>query len=251
MKKYQKSGTYQDKTYRLLGSSTPLAYMLPIKNSRRYPLLWFDEEKGVNRALRYSVNQPTPFEDEQDGNAILEPIIFEDGMLTVPRENQVLQEFLYYHPLNGRSFEEVNPAKEAEEEVQIYEVEMEAMLKAKKLSIQQLEMISRVFFGADPSRMTTNELKRDLYVHVKRNPRGFLAALDDPDMEIDAKVRSIFDKGLLSFRNNNKEIWLNSPTSKRKLSAIPFGKDPVELMIAYFKTEEGIEVLKHVESVMD
>ena len=112
-------------------------------------------------------------------------------------------------------------------------------------------MISRVFFGADPSRMTTNELKRDLYVQVKRNPRGFLAALDDPDMEIDAKVRSIFDKGLLSFRNNNKEIWLNSPTSKRKLSAIPFGKDPVELMMAYFKTEEGIEVLKHVESVMD
>ena len=52
---------------------------------RRFPLLWFDEEKGENRALRYARNQKSPFEDEQDGNAIVEPVIFEDGFLRVPR----------------------------------------------------------------------------------------------------------------------------------------------------------------------
>ena len=52
--------------------------MLPSRNTKRYPLLWFDEDKGVNRPLRYAINQKTPFEDEQDGNAIVEPIIFED-----------------------------------------------------------------------------------------------------------------------------------------------------------------------------
>ena len=45
--------------------------MLPTSNSRRSPLLWFDEERGENRALRYASNQKSPFEDEQDGNVVL------------------------------------------------------------------------------------------------------------------------------------------------------------------------------------
>jgi hypothetical protein len=70
-----------DKHYKLKSQETPLAFMLPTKNSSRYPLMYFDEEQNVNRALRYARNQKSPFEDEQDGNAILEPIIFEDGFL--------------------------------------------------------------------------------------------------------------------------------------------------------------------------
>ena len=42
-----------------------------------------------------------PFEEEQDGNAIMEPIVFEDGFLNVDRTNQVLQQFLALHPGNG------------------------------------------------------------------------------------------------------------------------------------------------------
>ena len=89
MKKQQQ---YVDKTYRLTRDAAPLTFMLPVRNSRRSPLLWFDETKGTNRALRYGANQKSPFEDEQDGNVIIEPIVFEDGFLTVPRTNQVLQD---------------------------------------------------------------------------------------------------------------------------------------------------------------
>lgn len=249
MKRFD-SKSLTDKTYRLTGTSTPLAYMLPVKHSRRYPLLWFDEEKGINRPLRYATNQKTPFEDEQDGNAILEPIVFENGMLSVPRTNPVLQEFLYYHPLNGKSFEEVNKAKDAETEISHYELEAEAMIKARKLTTDQMETVFRVLFGGDPSRMTTSEIKRDIYVHVKQNPRGFLDALEDPDLEMDARVREMFEKNFLAFRNNQKDIYINTPTNKKKLLTIPFGKDPVDVSIAYFKTEEGIEILKHIESVM-
>ena len=95
MKKQQQ---YVDKTYRLMRDAAPLSFMLPVRNSRRSPLLHFDEDKGINRALRYAVNQKSPFEDEQDGNAIVEPIIFEDGFLRVSRTNQVLQEFLALSP---------------------------------------------------------------------------------------------------------------------------------------------------------
>ena len=75
----KKQAVLKDRTYRLLGATAPLSYSLNTRNSRRKPLLHFDGQS--NRALRYASNQQTPFEDDQDGNAILEPIVFEDGIL--------------------------------------------------------------------------------------------------------------------------------------------------------------------------
>jgi len=60
--------TPADRIYKLKGEVAPLSYTLPSRNTRRYPLLWFDEQNNVNRPLRYAVNQKTAFEDEQDGN---------------------------------------------------------------------------------------------------------------------------------------------------------------------------------------
>ena len=104
----KKTKKYVSKTYKLKSEATPLNYMLSSRNSTRFPLLWFDEDKGINRPLRYARNQKSPFEDEQDGNAILEPIVFEDGFLYVPKENQILQEFLSYHPQKDQVFQEVD-----------------------------------------------------------------------------------------------------------------------------------------------
>ena len=108
----KKHATPVDKVYKLIHSS-PLSFTIPSRSSRRFPLLWFDEVNNVNRPLRYAVNQKTPFEDEQDGNPLIEPVIFIDGMLSVARNNPVLQEFLYYHPMMGTVFAEVNYEKDA------------------------------------------------------------------------------------------------------------------------------------------
>ena len=108
--------------------------MLSSRHSARSPLLYFDEEEGTNRPLRYARNQKSPFEDEQDGNAILEPIVFEDGMLTVPKENQVLQKFLHLHPSNGNVFQEINKERDASAELEVVEMEIEAQIEAKKIT---------------------------------------------------------------------------------------------------------------------
>jgi len=82
-----------DKVYKLkIGN--PLSYTLASRNHPRFPLMWFDEKKQQNRPLRYAVNQKSPFEDEQDGNAIIEPIVFEDGFLSVQRTNPVKSKFI-------------------------------------------------------------------------------------------------------------------------------------------------------------
>jgi hypothetical protein len=238
-----------DKVYKLK-NGTPLSYTLASRNHPRFPLLWFDEEKNLNRVLRYSVNQKSPFEDEQDGNAVLEPIIFEDGLLRVPKNNPVLQEFLYYHPLRNVVFEEVDKEKDAAEEMEYLNYEADALIEARQLSIEQLETLTRVMFGKDPSTVSTAELKRDILVFAKLNPIEFLNILNDPMLKFQDKVRQFFENKLLQFRNNEKEVWFNTPTNKKKMMSIAFGEDPYEAVSLYLKSDEGIEAMKMLEVTM-
>ena len=99
MKKEEK-WEIKDRNYFLTNDMSPLTYTLSSRHSRRYPLLYFDEETGAQRELRYATNQNSPFVDEQEGTVTLEHIVFRDGVLMVPKEKQALQKLLsLYHPL--------------------------------------------------------------------------------------------------------------------------------------------------------
>jgi len=242
-----KSITPVDKVYRLkIGN--PLSYTLASRNHPRFPLMWFDEKNNVNRALRYCTNQKSPFEDEQDGNAIIEAIIFEDGFLRVPKQNPVLQQFLHYHPLNGVIFTEVDKEKDAASEVQDLDLEIEALVEARALTLEQLETLTRVMFGKDPSTVSTAELKRDILVFAKRDPKEFLNILNDPELKFQAKIRLFFENKLLVLRNGEKEIWFNTATNKKKMLSVPFGEDPYEMAGHFLQSDEGIDSLKMLEA---
>lgn len=240
----------KDRIYRLKRNAAPLTFSIPVRNSKSLPLLYFDEEQNVNRALRYARNQKTPFEDEQDGNAIIEPVVFEDGFLSVPRTNPVLQEFLHYHPLNGVSFEEVNHEKDAQKEMEALANEADALIEARQMSVEQLEIVGRVLLGKDVSRMTTAELRRDVLVYAKKDPVGFMNMINDPSLQASSSVRMFFEKGLLSFRNNNKEVWYSTPSNKKKMMNIPYGEDPYEMVMNYLQSEDGIDDLKMLENFL-
>jgi hypothetical protein len=244
----KKNTTPVDKIYKLKGKIAPLSYTIPSRNTKRYPLLWFDEENNVNRPLRYAINQKSPFEDEQDGSAIVEPIIFENGFLSVPKNNPVLQSFLHYHPLNGRTFIEMDNERDAAQEVESLSFEVDALIQARQLNLEQLETICRVLFGKDPARYTSAELKRDVLVYAKRDPRGFLSILDDPMLQLQSNVHVFFENKLLTFRNGHKEVWFNTNSNKKKMLTVPYGEDPYFSVANFLKTDDGIDVLKMLEN---
>ena len=239
--------TSVDKTYKLKSNATPISFTLPSRNTSRYPLLYFDEEQNINRPLRYARNQKSPFEDEQDGNFLLEPIIFDDGFLTVPRTNPVLQQFLHYHPLNGSAFIEVNKTVDAAKEVEDLNFEVDALIEARQLSIEQLEVVSRVMFQRDVTTVSTAELRRDVLIYAKKEPRSFLEILNDPLLKLQSNVQLFFSHNLLQFRNGEREVWYNTKSNKKKMMSIPFGEDPYETVALFLKSDEGIEVLKFLE----
>ena len=240
--------TPSDKVYKLKNGS-PLSFTLSSRNHPRFPLMWYDEKNNVNRALRYAVNQKSPFEDEQDGNAILEPVVFEDGLLYVPKTNPVLQQFMHYHPQNGIVFVEVNNEKDAAEEMEDINFEVDAMIEARKLTIDQIEIVYRVLFSKDPSKITSTELRRDILIYAKKDPKHFLNVIEDPTLKHQSKVRLFFDNGLLTLKNNGKEIWFNTNSNKKRMMTVPFGDDPYFAAAQYLQTDEGLDALKLLESV--
>jgi hypothetical protein len=249
--KKNKQPKFVDKSYKLLRGVAPLTYMLPTKHSRRFPLLHFDESTGVNRELRYARNQNSCFRDEQDKNVVLEPIIFEDGFLYVPKENQILQKFLHYHTLNGKTFTEINESKDAAAQVDALMVEADALVEAKKLSLEQLENVCRVLFNTDTSKVSTAEMKRDILVYAKNNPQDFLDVIKDPDLKLMGTVQRFFDNGLLGFRKSGKEVWFNTASNKTKLLNVPFGEEALDIVCQYMQSDDGVEVLEHLESLLD
>ena len=243
----KKNTTSVDKTYKLKSNATPISFTLPSRNTTRFPLMYFDEEQNMNRALRYARNQKSPFEDEQDGNFLLEPIIFDDGFLSVPRTNPVLQQFLHYHPLNGHSFVEVDKTVDAAQEVENLNFEVDALIEARQLTIEQLEVVSRVMFQKDVTNISTAELRRDVLIYAKKEPRSFLEILNDPLLKLQSNVQLFFAHNLLQFRNGQREVWYNTKSNKKKMMSIPFGEEPFETVALFLKSDEGIEVLKFLE----
>jgi hypothetical protein len=225
--------------------------MLATRHSRRFPLLWVDPKTGVNRELRYARNQASPFVDEQDGNAIIEPVVFEDGFLRVTKNNQILQKFLDVHPHNGIKFKELDKAKDAQEIVENINIELDAMIEARSLSIAQLETLTRVLFSKDPSRISTDEMKRDILVYAKREPQEFMSLINDPVLKLQATVHKLFEEGLIKYRNKNKEVWFNTKTNKTRMCTIPFGEDPIYIVSSFFQSDDGVESLKILEKILD
>ena len=241
-----KKSQYKAKSYRLKQGQSPLSYMLASRHSSRSPLLHFNEETGVNEPLRYARNQKSPFENEQDGNAILEPIVFEDGMLSVGKENQVLQQFLALHPSNGFVFEEIDKERDAAAELEWVEYELEAQIEAKKITkdISKLTQICRVLMGNAVENMTTAELKRDILVYAKNNPDDFLDTLNDPMLELMDDVYQFFNTSLLTLKNSGKDVYYNLPNNKKKMLTVPFGEDVNFIVASFMQSDDGLEVYK-------
>jgi hypothetical protein len=229
----------ESKTYKLINGLSPLTYTIRSRSSASRSLLWYDEANNVNRPLRYARNQKSPFEDEQDGNAILEPIMFEDGLLHVPKDNPVLQMFLHYHPDKGVIFDLVDTEKDAQKEIEDLNVEVDALIKAKSLTINEMESIARVVFNIDPDNLTSTELKRDILLYAKEAPAEFLEVMSDSTLSMQSTIHSFFSTGLLAFRKNKTEVFFNLKNNKSKMINIPFGQDPYDTVVRYFQSEEG------------
>ncbi len=236
---------YKDRTYILANNYEPLTYTIPVKHTSRYPLLWFDEEKGYNRELRYATNQKSPFVDEQKGSVTLDHLFFEKGVMIVNKNKPILQQFLSLHPQYSRTFYEYDKVIVADNQLENIEMEIEALNLAMSLDIDHLEAIMRVEIGSNVANMSTKELKRDTLLFAKRNPSLFVELATDDNVQLRNIGILATEKGLLSLSSDNRTF--SSGSNNKKLFTVPFDEHPYSALAAWFKTDEGLEVFKSIE----
>lgn len=236
----------KDRVYYLVSRKKPLILSIPSKHTQKRPLMWFDENLGYQRELRYATNQKSPFVDEQEGTATLEHIIFRDGTLFVPRAKQALQKLLsLYHPHRGSIYEELDAVKEASSDLDYMEMELYALNMAHDMDIDQAEAILRVEMGSGVNKMTSKEIKRDILLYAKRNPRTFIALAQDDNVQVRNFGIKAVEQGILNLGEDQRTF--NWASNGRKVMTVPFDENPYSALAAFFKTDEGLEIYKNIE----
>ena len=231
----------KDRTYFLKGGKKPLSYIIKSAN-----LYWFDEEKGYERELKYCANQKTCFVDEMLGDQRLEHIIFKSGVLIVPRSKTVLQKLLsLYHPHKNKLYREFKPEVKAASEVEIIEIEIDALNAAQNLDIDMAEAVMRVEAGSSVSNMSSKELKRDLLLYAKKNPKLFLELVNDENVALRNFGIKATEMGILKLSSDQRTFSWGS--NDRKLMNVPFDEHPYSALAAWFKTDEGMEIYSNIE----
>jgi len=234
------------RTYILTGNKSPLTLTITSKHTRRHPLLWFDPVKQEQRELRYATNQSSPFVDEQKGEATLGHITFRDGVLTVPKEDIALQKLLtLYHPMKNRRYKEHIPHRIAEDQLENIEWEIEALNVAFNMDIDAAEAIVRVEEGSKVNKMSSKELRRDLLLFAKRNPRLFLSLASDENVQLRNFAINAVENNIIYVSQDQRYVHWGS--NDRKLLTVPFDENPYSALAAWFKTDEGIDVYKSIE----
>ena len=231
----------KDRVYYLKGNKKPLS-----RSIRSTGVYYFDEEKGHERELKYCENQSTTFVDEMKGDQRLAHIIFRKGSLFVPKEKTVLQKLLsLYHPNKDKIYYEYKPSVLAAEEIDILEQQVEALVAARNIDIDMAEAIMRVEKGSNVSKMSSKELRRDLLLFARNNPKLFLELADDENVMLrNFGIRAV-ESGVLRLSSDQRNfIW---GSNGRKLMTIPFDEHPYTALAHWFKTDEGMEIYSNIE----
>lgn len=216
----------------------------------------YDPSTQSMRIIRYVKGESSIFADEQDFNdyARIERIEFNAkhyGVLTVPRENRQLLQFLAMTDYNG-SKQGRDTSKKALfrhiDEVAIYESNLETEMlidKAKSLALTcNHEDMMTIALGIDPIIKTEGReekaIRWDLLQRAKANPEAFIEVLNNPLTKKKALLREAENLGVIK-RTNNGMAWANGQT----FLIVPTGQN----VYNYFCAQKGVEIESVYESI--
>jgi hypothetical protein len=236
----------KDRIYYLKGNKNPLTLTIPGRHTKKHPLLWFDKETGKQKEIRYATNQDSPFVEDQKGECTLGHIRFMDGDLKVPKEKQNLQKLLsLYHPLKGRIYEEFSAVADAEDDLDLINIEIDALNLAREVEIDHAEAILRVELGSAVNSMSSKELKRDLLLFAKKNPALFINLVNDSNVQLRNFAIRATEAGIIVLSQDQRTFKWGS--NDRKLMNVPFDENPYSAFAAFLKTDEGVEIYKSID----
>ena len=154
----------------------------------------------------------------------------------------------FYHYIiqdRNKRFAELQPQAIAQDELIDLELEILALTAARDMEVEQSEAILRVEIGSGVSELSSKELRRDLLMFAKRNPKLFIELAKDDNVMLRNFGIKATEQGIVSLSQDQRTFQFGK--NKRKLFTIPFDENPYSALAAWFKTDEGVEVYKTIE----
>ena len=236
----------KDRMYFLMGSKSPLTLTIPGKHTRKHALLYFDEKTGKQRELRYATNQDSPLVDEQKGEVTMGHIRFSDGILNVSKTQQNLQKLLsLYHPLKNKIYQEYSAIENAEDELDVLDLQIDALNAARAMDIDHAEAIMRVEKGSAVNTMSSKEIKRDLMLFARNEPALFINLANDENVQLRNFAIRASELSIIMLSQDQRTFTWGS--TGRKLMNVPFDENPYSAFAAFLKTDEGVEIYKSID----
>ena len=240
----EKDWEVKDRTYKLRVGS-PLTWTIQTKHTRKKPLLWYDEEQNLNREIRYATNQKSIFVDEQDGYVTMGHVMFEDGMLNVPKSQTPLQKLLsLYHPQAENQWTELKPEAAVKSALAQEEDILDALNLVTELEEDNLIAILRTEHGSEVTTWTPSQVKRMGFAFAKKDPKLFTELVKDEEIQLRNTAILATEAGIVKLTNNNTTFVTKSG---KKLFTVPFDENPYQAFARWFKTDEGVDAYKSIE----
>jgi len=93
--------------------------------------------------------------------------------------------------------------------------------------------------------MSSKEIKRDLLLLARTKPVLFLELASDDSLQLrNIGIRAV-ERKIITLSNDQRTF--NWGETGRKLMNVPFDENPYSALSSWFKTDEGLDVLKSVE----
>ena len=92
--------------------------------------------------------------------------------------------------------------------------------------------------------MTSKELKRDAYMFARKNPKLFLEVAHDEDIKLRNLANRSVESGILKLTDDGTVFKF--ATNGKKVMTVPFDQHPYAALAQYFKTDEGVDLMKSI-----
>ena len=249
-----KQKDYKPTVYQLISKSKKKNGMpqYPIVSLMKAEDIIFDPETGENKKIRYVPGETSIYADEQSENAKMrEPIAFNNGYLFVDHTNPTLKNYLNLCNANGSNphriksksilFTVKDDEKSAQQKIEEVGSTMEAVQSALKMPVNELMGYAKVL-GIKIDR-SVDEVRWDMKVQAEKNPKGFLAGMNDPRTEMKQVLLMAEESGIIAMKGKSV-TW---SASGNTICIPPVGIKPLDKMVDYCSQGEGEQVYAEIE----
>ena len=237
--KKHKKETRIVKEYELLGQNGIMFLLKP------GPVSVYDESSDSIKSVRYIPQENSILVEDQTSKPIKRPIVFQNGKLFVNPNQPNLAKFLDLHPGNssngGNMFRKVDLEKTASLSIDSeYEVVDALVLIRDKPASDLLSVATALGYKTD---RPFDQIKHDLMVYAKSNPKDLIESFDNPIIEAKALVKQALSFGIV-YEKSGGICWQDN---HQHIIACPVGLDPSDVLARFCLTEKGADVLSEIK----